>query len=77
MPDVSKPLGRTIIDGLTGLIYDDPITLWGSALAIVVTWVLAELGVVSDIWVGAVLFVGVWAAIGLSLVRAGRAKRRS
>jgi hypothetical protein len=76
MPDVSRPLGRTILDGLAGLVYDDPITLWGSALAIVVTWGLTEVGVVEGIWVGAILFVGVWAAIAASLLRAARTRNR-
>lgn len=70
MPDVSKPLGRTVLDGLAGLIYDDPITLWGSALAIVVTWILTVTDMVSGVWVGVVLFIGVWAAIAVSLMRA-------
>jgi hypothetical protein len=70
MPDVSKPLGQTVIDGLAGLIYDDPVTLWGSALAVAITAGLKALGVVSGIWIGVVLFIGVWVAIGLSLMRA-------
>lgn len=75
MPDVSKPLGRTIVDGLSGLIYDDPITLWGTAAAILATWGLTKLGVVSGIGVGVVLFVLVWVAIGVSLMRAARRSR--
>ena len=59
MPDVSKPLGQTVIVGLAGLIYDDPVTLWGSALAVAITAGLKALGVISGIWIGVVLFIGV------------------
>lgn len=70
MPDTRKPLGQTIVDGLAGLIYDDPITLWGSGLAVLATWLLLESGLLADAWVGPVLAVSVWAAIGVSLARA-------
>jgi hypothetical protein len=70
VPDTRQSLGRAIVDGLTGLIYEDPITLWGTVLAILVTWLLSLIGVDSAIVLGAVLFVGVWLAIGRSLSRA-------
>ena len=72
MPDTSKPLGQTIVDDVAGLIYDDPITLWGSVLAVVATWLLVKVDVLPDGVIGPALTVFVWIAIGLSLARAVR-----
>jgi hypothetical protein len=70
-------LGQTVINGLTGLIYDDPITLWGSVVAIIATWLLVVADVLEGLWVGIVLISLVWLAIALSLFAAVRREKRA
>jgi hypothetical protein len=77
MPDTRKPLARAVIDGLTGLVYEDPITLWGTVIAILITWLLSLIGVDSALILGLVLFSGIWLALNASSWAATRYSRKS